>query len=211
MLFELGVSILGILLTILIVVGVHEGAHFWMAKMLGVKVLRFSIGFGKALFTWRDKSGTEYVFAPIPLGGYVKLLDEHEGPVASKDLHLAYNRQALYKRMLIVLAGPFSNLISAALLYWLIFVIGFKTFTPLIGAVEPRSIAAEAGVRAQTEIVAVDSHPVRSWPGIAMRLIAHTGNQDTVSITTQGAKQKAQTVHMLNLEHWQMSDLKPDP
>src|SRR5690348_2286831 len=113
------ISIIGILFTILFVIGTHEAAHFFTARLLGVKVLRFSIGFGKTLWSWYDKKGTEYVIAYIPLGGYVKMLDETEGNVPEEELPLAYNRQPFYKKFLIVLAGPLTNILCALILYWL--------------------------------------------------------------------------------------------
>src|SRR5579862_9542437 len=100
------ISLFGIFFTIFFVIGTHEAAHFFVARLLGIKVLRFSIGFGKTLWHRYDKSGTEYVIALVPLGGYVQMLDENEGNVPTKDLHLAFNRQPFYKKMLVVIAGP---------------------------------------------------------------------------------------------------------
>lgn len=214
MIFDLLLSIVGVLLTIFIVVGVHEGAHFAVARLLGIKVLRCSIGFGKPLYTWHDKKGTEYVLAPLPLGGYVKLLDESEGFVPDSEKHLAFNRQPLYKRVAVVAAGPLSNLLSAVFLYWIIFMVGFKTAIPIIGAVEPHSIASAAALKPQQEIVSIDSHPTRGWSGVTMWLIVHTGDRDTVTITTKNfnAQRNGELKsHRLNLENWQMNDLKPDP
>src|SRR6266446_5717403 len=105
------ISLFGIILTIFLIVGIHEFGHFVVARLCGIKVLRFSIGFGKALYRWYDKKGTEYVLAAIPLGGYVKMLDETEDKVPLNELHLAYNRQPIYKRVLVVLAGPLFNFI----------------------------------------------------------------------------------------------------
>src|SRR3990167_8301927 len=146
------VSIVGILLTIGFVVGTHEAAHFLAARLLNVKVLRFSIGFGKPFYSWYDRAGTEYVLAPIPLGGYVKMLDETEDKVPASEHHLAFNRQPYHKKCLIVLAGPAINLFSALFLYWLIFMIGFTTIKPVIGKVDPYSIAASAGLQSREEI-----------------------------------------------------------
>src|SRR5688500_2739886 len=154
-LLDLLLSVLGVVLTIFIIVGVHEASHFVVARVLNVKVLRFSIGFGKPLYHWFDRKGTEYVIAPIPLGGYVKLLDENEVDVPTRDLPFAFNRQPLWKRNLIVLAGPFSNLLFAFLLYWIIFSIGFKTAIPIIGTVDPQSIAYQAGLKPKQEIVSI--------------------------------------------------------
>jgi regulator of sigma E protease len=214
MIFDLLFSLLGIILTIFIVVGVHEWAHFAAARLLGIKVLRCSIGFGKALYTWHDKKGTEYVLAPIPLGGYVKLLDESEGPVKDSEKHLAFNRQPLYKRVAVVAAGPLSNLVTAVFLYWAIFLIGFKTAIPIIGAVEPHSIASAAQLKPQQEIVSIDGHRTRGWSGVAMWLIVHIGDRDTVTIETKNFTPEREgqlSSHVLNLESWQMNDLKPDP
>lgn len=214
MIVDFLLSILGVLLTIFIVVGVHEGAHFLVARLLGIKVLRCSIGFGKALCTWRDKKGTEYVLAPFPLGGYVKLLDENEGPVSEAEKPFAFNRQPLYKRVAVVAAGPLSNLIVAVLLYWVIFLVGFKTPLPLIGTVDPHSIASEAGLKAQQEIVSVDGHLIHSWSGVIMRLIVHAGDQDTVTIQAKNfnpARATELRSYTLNLAHWHMNELTPDP
>lgn len=199
------ISILAILATIFFVIGTHEWAHYYTARLLGVKVLRFSIGFGKTLIRWQGKTGTEYVLALIPLGGYVKMLDEREGNVSSSERHQAYNNQPYYKKFLIVLAGPAMNLFCAAALYWIIFMIGFSTIRPIIGDVSPQSIAAQAGLKAHQEITQIDGENTRSWNGILLRLLTHLGNQDTVQITTPN------NVYYLNLADWHMDELTPDP
>lgn len=205
------ISFIGILLTIFFVIGTHESAHFFAARALGVKVLRFSIGFGKTLFKWTDKSGTEYVFALIPLGGYVRMLDEGEGEVPAKEKHLAYNRQPFYKKFLIVLAGPAINIFLALVLYWLIFVIGFMTIKPVIGAIAPNSIAAQSGLPSNQEIIAVDNNTTSNWAGILFRIIAHSGNQDRVAITTQPLTDGTPKTYSINLQHWHLDELNPDP
>lgn len=210
MLVDLIFSLLGMIFTILIIVGIHEGAHFGVARLLNVKVLQCSIGFGKALYRWHDRQGTEYVFAPIPLGGYVKLLDETESPVPVQERHLAFNRQPLYKRVAIVAAGPLSNLVLAFLLYWIIFLCGFKTSIPLIGEIEPNSIAHDAGLKAQQEIIAVDGHKTLSWAAVSIRMVVHTGDHDTLHIQTLSPTHETKE-HVLNLDFWEMNSLKPDP
>lgn len=205
------VSILGILLTIFFVIGTHESAHFFTARLLGVKVIRFSIGFGKALFRWHDKKGTEYVLALIPLGGYVKMLDENEEAVAADQLPFAYNRQPFYKKFLIVLAGPLVNILSAFCLYWVIFVIGFVTIKPIIGNITPRTIAAEAGLKANQEITGVDHRNITSWTGVLFRVMAHIGNRDSVSIQTEDLSDKKKDSFTLDLSNWHMNELNPDP
>lgn len=205
------VSILGILLTIFFVIGTHESAHFIVARLLGVKVLRFSIGFGKTLFRWHDKKGTEYVFALIPLGGYVKMLDETEEAVPANELPFAYNRQPFYKKFLIVLAGPFANIFCAFILYWLIFMIGFVTIKPIIGTIAPRSIAAEAGIKPNQEIISIDNKHITSWTGVLFRMMAHLGNQDNLTIETEGIRDNKKYLYTLDLSNWHMNELNPDP
>lgn len=205
------ISIIGLVITILIIVGFHEFGHFIVARMAGVKVLRFSIGFGKSLFSWHDKSGTEYVLAAIPLGGYVKMLDENEAAVAENEIHRAYNRQALYKKFLIVVAGPLANLILAFFLYWLLFVVGFTSMAPIIGKVTPHSIAANAGIKSQQEIVSIDQKPIISWMSASIRILFHSGDNDTLTIVTKNPTNQTTQTHLLNLTDWHLDNLKPDP
>jgi regulator of sigma E protease len=205
------ISIAGILLTIFFVIGTHESAHFVAARLLGVKVLRFSIGFGKTLLRWHDKKGTEYVFALVPLGGYVKMLDESEGEVPKDELHLAYNNQPYYKKFLIVIAGPLTNIFCALVLYWLIFVIGFVTVRPVTGTITPHSIAAEGGLKPNQEIISVDGQSTLTWTGILFRILAHTGNQDQIRIDVQDPVSKMTESHLLDLKNWHLDGLAPDP
>lgn len=206
------ISLLGIIITILCVVGVHEFGHFIVAKLVGVKVLRFSIGFGKALFRIHDKKGTEYVFAAIPLGGYVKMLDETEEEVdKNEDLSRAYNRQPVYKRIAIVIAGPISNLIFAFFIYWLLFVIGFTSMKPLIGKIIPNSIAAEAHMQPQQEIISVNNKNTPLWDSIIINLLLHAGTRDKIDIGTQNIDTNQKSHYSLDMTHWHMNDLKPDP
>lgn len=148
--------IFAFLLAISILIAIHEFGHFWVAKKMGVKVLRYSIGFGKPL--WLRRFGpdqTEFVIAAIPLGGYVKMLDEREGDVAEEDLPRAFNRQPLAKRFAIVFAGPAFNFLFAVLAYWLMFVAGMSSIKPVISDVTPETPAARAGLVAKQEIIAV--------------------------------------------------------
>lgn len=204
-------SIAGILITILFVVGTHEYAHFMTARLLGIKVLRFSIGFGKRLFHFYDKQGTEYVFALIPLGGYVKMLDENEGDVAPKERHRAFNQQPYYKKLLVVIAGPVMNIFCAFVLYWLIFVIGFNAVKPIIGTVAPQSIASQAGLKSNQEIISIDDKTTSSWTGVLLRMIVHAGNQDQLKMQVKDPGSDKIDTHYLNLHDWQMSGLSPDP
>ncbi len=205
------ISIIGIIVTILLIIGIHELGHFLAARWLGVKVLRFSIGFGKTLLRKTDKTGTEYVFAAIPLGGYVKMLDENEETVATDQRHLAFNTQPFYKKFIIVAAGPFANFVLAIFLYWLIFVIGFTSVIPVIGKVLPDSIASRAGLKSQQAIVSIDNTRVNTWMGVAMRLMAHSGDQEQLPIETKPLGKTLTEKYLLDLTDWHMNDLKPDP
>lgn len=168
-------SVLWFVVAIGVLVTVHEFGHFWVARRLGVKVLRFSVGFGRSL--WARRAGadqTEYVIAAIPLGGYVKMLDENEGEVAADELHRAFNRQPLWKRVAIVVAGPAFNFLFAVIAYWLTFVIGIGGLKPVIGEVEPAGAAAAAGLAPGQRIVAVDGRETRTWQDVVESVIGAT-------------------------------------
>jgi regulator of sigma E protease len=149
---------LGILIT------VHEFGHFWVARRLGVKVLRFSVGFGKPLWSRRvGPDGMELAIGAFPFGGYVKMLDEAEGEVPASELHRAFNRQRVWKRMAIVIAGPLFNFIFAILAYWAIYMVGVDGIQPVVGKVAEDSIAQQAGFRAGDTILSIDGKQVQSW------------------------------------------------
>lgn len=206
------ISIVGIILTLLIIIGIHELGHFLAARCLGVKVLRFSLGFGKALWRKTDKRGTEYVIAAIPLGGYVKMLDEDEGPVPDNQLHLSYNTQPFYKKFIIVAAGPLSNLILAFVLYWLLFIIGFNSIAPVIGNIIPQSIASQAGLKPNQEIVSVDNKTTTGWMSVIIRILSHTGETGSLPIETKSFNVSSPIYpYTLDLQNWHMDNLKPDP
>jgi len=157
---------LGILIT------VHESGHFLVAKRLGVKVLRFSVGFGRALWSARyGPDRTEYVIGALPLGGYVKMLDEREGPVAPAERVRAFNRQSLGVRFAVVAAGPLANLLFAVLAYWLMFVTGVTGLRPIVGEVTSGSLADRAGLRAGDEIVAVAGRHTPTWETVAQGVV----------------------------------------
>jgi len=205
------ISILGILITILLIVGIHESGHFFVAKLLGIKVLRFSIGFGKPLLKWQDKKGTEYTISAIPLGGYVKMLDETEDVVPANERHYAFNNQPYLKKMAVIAAGPLSNLIFAFLIYWALFMVGFTSIAPIIGKVEPHSIAAEAKVIPQQQIISVDGKPTHNWISVIVDLLSRSGDTDYLKIQTKDQQTQQTQIYLLNLAHWHMEDLKPDP
>jgi regulator of sigma E protease len=168
------IAILAFLVAIAILVTVHEFGHYWVAKKLGVKILRFSIGFGKPIYLKQfGEDKTEFVIAPIPLGGYVKMLGEVEDgeEIDPKDLPRAFNQQALWKRAAIVAAGPIFNFILAIFLYAITFMAGEKMVKPVIGAVQPDSIAAQAGLQSKDEIIAVNNAETKNWQDVLQKTL----------------------------------------
>jgi regulator of sigma E protease len=205
------ISLIGVFLTVCLLIGLHEFGHFIAAKMLHVKVLRFSIGFGKPLFHWRDRSGTEYVVTFFPLGGYVKLLDEIEGPVLPAEKHLAFNRQPFLKRASIICAGPLCNFVFAFLAYWIVFVVGMVTFIPYIEDVNPESIADRAGLVRGQEIVSIDHKRTHDWIDVTIAVFSRIGDQDMMTMTTRDQEKHIIETHTLVLKDWKLDDLVPDP
>jgi len=156
-----------------LLVSIHEFGHFWVARKTGVKVLRFSIGFGKVVWKYqKDSTSTEYVLSAIPLGGYVKMLDEREGEVSTADLPYAFTRKPLWARTAIVAAGPIFNLILAVLLYWLVFMLGETGMRPIVGAVPQGTLAAQAGFVEGEEIESVDGIKTPTWNETIENLLA---------------------------------------
>jgi regulator of sigma E protease len=152
------------LVAISVLVSIHEFGHFWVARKAGVKVLRFSIGFGKVLYSYqKDPNSTEYVLSAIPLGGYVKMVDEREGEVKAADLPFAFNRQSLFARFAIVAAGPIFNLILAVVLFWSVLVIGEIGIKPILGEIEQGTLAAAAGFIEGEEITSVNDKVTPTW------------------------------------------------
>ena len=195
-------SIVAFIIAVGVIVSFHEFGHFWVARRLGVKVLRYSIGFGRPLWRKLGGDGTEYVVAAIPLGGYVRMLDEREAPVAPEQLHRAFNRKPLASRAAIVAAGPVFNFILALLLYYLMFMVGVNGIKPIIGEVTSNSVAEQAGIVAGDQLAEIAGTEVESWQqalfalldvsfkgssfelmvvdfkGAGRQLVMHTGNLD---------------------------------
>jgi len=165
------VTALAFIVAIGVLVAVHEYGHFWMARRLGIRVLRFSIGFGRTLWSRKGRDGTEYAISAIPLGGYVKLLDEREGPVDPSQLAEAYSRKSPWQRMAVLLAGPFANFLFASAAYWVLFVAGIPALKPVVGEVVPESAAAHAGLRSGDEIVAVGDEAVSTREGAVLAIL----------------------------------------
>lgn len=166
------VSALAFLVALGILISIHEYGHFWVARRVGIKVLRFSIGFGKALFRRTGRvDDTEFVVAAIPLGGYVKMLDEREGSVAVGERHRAFNQQPLWARSAVVVAGPVANFLLAIVAYWIVMMIGISGVAPLVGAPLADSAAAQAGFQYEDRIVSVNGQPTPTWADARIALL----------------------------------------
>lgn len=195
---------LGVLIT------VHEFGHFWVARRCGVRVERFSIGFGKALWRRTDKLGTEYVIALIPLGGYVKMLDERAEPVAPELRHYAFNNKTVGQRAAIIAAGPIANFLFAIFAYWLVFIIGVPGVRPVVGEITPNSIAAQAQIQPGTELKAVDGIETPDWDAVRLQLVAKIGDEHTtLSVAQFGSNQHQDKT--LDLRQWAFEPDKEDP
>jgi regulator of sigma E protease len=193
---------LGMLLTVVafvvaicLLVSVHEFGHYWVARRLGFKVLRFSVGFGKAL--WTHVAGadrTEYVIAAVPLGGYVKMLDEREGPVAPEDLPRSFTRRPHWQRITVLLAGPAFNILFAVLLLTGMFLVsGITLVRPLLGNIEPDSVAGRAGLVAGDEVTAINARPVSSQRDIVLDLLDAVSASAPITLSVRGADGNARS------------------
>jgi regulator of sigma E protease len=183
-------TILSFVVAIGILVSVHEFGHFWVARKLGVKVLRFSIGFGPALWKRTGKvDSTEYVVAAIPLGGYVKMLDEREGEVAEEEVHRAFNRQSLSVRSAVVAAGPLFNFLFAILAYWMIFVSGDVGTKPVVGQVDPATIAYQAGFQVGDEIISTSGKETSTWESFIYTLISESSGDEDIVVLVRDVRE----------------------
>ena len=195
----IAISVISFIVAVSIIVTVHEYGHFIVARLLGVKVLRFSVGFGRSLFTYTSpKSDVEYVLAAIPLGGYVKMLDEREGDVPDSLKPYAFNRQSPYSRFAIAAAGPFFNFIFAAVAYALMYFIGVQGMLPEVGKVEQDSLAYEAGLSTGDVFLQINNKKVYTWEDTSIELIDQGLKTGVVRIRKMDANRDVNDV-MLNL------------
>ena len=178
-------SVWWLLVTLGLLITFHEFGHFWVARRAGVRVLRFSVGFGKALWSRTGRDGTVYTVAAFPLGGYVKMLDEREVEVPPEARDEAFNNKPLGARVAIVAAGPAFNLMFAVLAFWLMFLVGVPELRPLIGATN--GLAAEAGIEGGDAITAVDGKDTRSWTHAVLGLVTHALDREDVTVTVEDA------------------------
>ena len=203
--------IAGTLIALGVLVTFHEFGHFWVARRCGVKVLRFSVGFGMPLLRWHDKQGTEFVIAAIPLGGYVKMLDEREGDVPVDQLDQSFNRKSVRQRIAIVAAGPIANFLLALVFFWVLAMLGSEQVRPVIGAVESGSIAAKAGLGAGQEIVAIDGEPTSGWAAVNLQLVRRLGESGSLRVLVREQGSTADSPRELTLDKWLKGADEPDP
>lgn len=180
------IAIAAFIAAIGVLVAVHEFGHFWVARRLGLRVLRFSIGFGKPLWRRVGADGVEYVIAAIPLGGYVKLLDEREGDVPAHEAPRAFNRQPVWKRIAVLLAGPAFNLAFAVVLYWTLFVAGVPALRPIIGEVAADSIAARADLRYEDQILTVGGEKTETLEAATLKIIEDLTDDGVIQMRVRG-------------------------
>lgn len=198
------IIVLGILIT------VHEFGHFWIARRCGVYVERFSIGFGKAIWRKTDKHGTEFVVAWIPLGGYVKMLDERVAEVAPERRHLAFNNKTVGQRAAIVAAGPIANFLLAIVAYWLVFMIGVPALKPIIADIRPDSIAEQAKLTPGMELKSVAGIETPDQNAVRLALVSKIGAKEVTFVVTQ-PNSLSESENILNLQQWNFDPERQDP
>lgn len=203
--------LVGTLVALGVLVTFHEFGHFWVARRCGVKVLRFSVGFGSPLLRWHDRQGTEFVIAAIPLGGYVKMLDEREGEVPPEQLEQSFNRKSVGQRIAIVAAGPVANFLLALVFFWAVAMLGSQQVRPVIGAVESGSLADVAGLQAGQEIVAVNGESTVGWAAVNLQLVRRLGESGDLSISVRELGSTADSPRQIALDNWLRGADEPDP
>lgn len=194
-----------------LLIGFHEFGHFIIARAFNVKVRRFALGFGKPLIRWQFPGGTEWVVGIFPLGGYVRFMDEREGEVAEKDVPNAFNRQPIFVRFLILLAGPFCNFLLAFILYWFVLSLGLSQLHPVIQASLPQSIAANAGLNGNEQILSLNDKAIANWETLIWGLVSVYGSEKSVTLQSKDLATQQIANHRLDLTHWHWDNLRPNP
>ncbi len=224
-------SIAALIVTLSILVTIHEFGHYWVARLCGVHVLRFSVGFGKPFYSKRGPApivppipddqevrtrsnepleGTEFALAAIPLGGYVKMLDERESFVPDDLKHMAFNRKTVWQRIAITAAGPIANFLLAIVAYWLLFSVGVTGVVPKLGEIDPASVAGQAGIRGLQEVVAIDGKETRTWSDVNLRLFERMGESGVIEVTLQETLDSRQS-YQIPIQDWMTGVDEPNP
>ncbi|PJG81880.1 sigma E protease regulator RseP [Caviibacterium pharyngocola] len=194
-------SLVSFLIVIGVLVSVHEYGHFWAARKCGIKIHRFSIGFGKVLWSRIDKHGTEFAVSAIPLGGYVKMLDERNEDVPDELKSQSFNSKSVAQRAFVIIAGPAANFFFAILAYWAVYSLGIPSVKPVIAEVRQDSIAAQAMIQPNSQIMAIDGSRTPDWETINMLLATKMGNEN-VDITLSPFGSQIEQHKTLNLRNW---------
>ena len=201
------ITVLAFVGAISILVLIHEFGHYWVARRCGVKVLRFSLGFGYVIYSKRFAgTDTEWVISAIPLGGYVKMVDEREGEVAPEDLEFAFNRKPVLQRMMIVVTGPLSNFLLAIVLYWALFIYGVPGLRPMLGDVPPGSPAGIAQMQSGETITSINGETIPSWQELRWALLGLSLRQGEAKVEARSA-QGERIFHTLDLTSLEAKDL----
>ncbi|WP_272664249.1 sigma E protease regulator RseP [Providencia sp. PROV174] len=203
-------SLAAFIIAIGVLITVHEYGHYWVARRCGVYVERFSIGFGKTLWRKVDKHGTEFVLAMIPLGGYVKMLDERVGEVAPERRHQAFNNKTVGQRAAIISAGPIANFLLAIVVYWIVFMIGVPSVKPVIEDVKPGSIAAIANFEPKMELKSIDGIETPDWNSVRLALVSKIGDRELTAQVLPSGYNEPMT-KTVDLTTWQFDPEKQDP
>lgn len=190
------------IVAIAILVAIHEFGHFWVARRCGVKVEKFSIGFGKSLWSRKGKDGVEYSISMIPMGGFVKMLDSRVDDVPEHEKHLAFDHKSLWRRSAIVAAGPVFNFLFAVFAYWLVFMIGVPSVKPVIGDVVPNSIVAQAGIQDGMELKEISGIETPDWDSVNMALVSHIGDDQIILKVTSPEEIGRERIITLNTQDW---------
>ena len=192
-----------------ILVAIHEYGHFWVARKMGVKVLRFSIGFGKPLLKWHDKYNTVYVIAAIPLGGYVKMLDERVDDVPANQRHLSFNAKSVQARIAIVAAGPMANFLFAIFALAVMYMVGVQSVKPVVGSITEGSRAEQAGIMPSQHIIKIGDDDITTWQDATFALMSNLGEESVEVIVRD--KNLQPRVKTLNLEGWKLDQQDVPP
>ncbi|MEX0914822.1 MAG: RIP metalloprotease RseP [Wenzhouxiangellaceae bacterium] len=187
-------SIFWLIVALGLLVTFHEFGHYWVARRAGVRVLRFSVGFGTPLWRRQAANGVEFVIGAIPLGGYVKMLDEREAPVRPDQIEQSFNRKSLAKRTAIVAAGPVFNLIFAVAAFWLMFMLGIPESRPIVG--NPEGIAEQAGLEHGDMIVEVDGRTVGTWTHAVLALVPKALDRNPVTLVVEDEQQRRREIRL---------------
>ena len=194
-----------------VLVTFHEYGHFWVARRCNVRVEKFSIGFGKKLFSWRDKHNTEFILAALPLGGYVKMLDEREGQIAAEDRPYAFTQKTVLQRMAIISAGPIANFLLAIVVYWFLFLGGEKGLAPVIGDINQASLASQAGLEVGMEITTVDGVKTHTWASVNRQLFDFIGTTGDIPLTVRYSNSSTEFQVPVAVNSWLRDEDNPSP